>query len=131
MLLPGLVVEPDWLATRLRDLRVVDARWYLEKHGRDGAAEFLEGHIPGAVHLDLSADLADQASPLRNTLARPERIASCLASKGIGADEAVVVYDEIGFSACRVAWILTQSGQREVAVLDGGLTAWKLSLIHI
>jgi thiosulfate/3-mercaptopyruvate sulfurtransferase len=125
MLLPGLVVEADWLATRLSDLRVVDARWYLEKHERDGAKEFLEGHIPGAVHLDLSSDLSDHSSPLRNTLARPECIASCLASKGIGPEEAVVVYDEIGFSACRVAWILSQSGQGEVAVLNGGLTAWK------
>ena len=46
----GPLVAADWLAAHLDDVRVVDARWYLD--GRSGRAAYLAGHLPGAVWLD-------------------------------------------------------------------------------
>ena len=44
------------------DLRVVDTRWYLLKPGA-GRAAYDEGHIPGAIFLDLDDDLSAHEGP--------------------------------------------------------------------
>ncbi len=56
----ALLVDPDWLATHLEHpgLRIVDASWYLADAQRDARAEYRNQHLPGAVYLDLSSDLA-------------------------------------------------------------------------
>jgi len=113
------------LGSTSRDLHLIDASWYLPAAGRDAAAEYLAGHLPGAVHLDLGSDLADAGAPIRNTLAPPEQLARAFARAGIGRERPVVVYDRLGgFSAGRVAWILRYLGHLEVRLLDGGLDAF-------
>jgi hypothetical protein len=70
-----LLVEPAWLEPRLADpgLRVIDGSWTLPALKRDARAEYAAAHIPGAVFLDLSTDLADAAR--RNTVAARRRSA--------------------------------------------------------
>ncbi len=124
-----LLVSSVWLAQHLGepDLRIVDASWYLPAAERDPQAEFAAGHIPGAVHLDLSSDLADPDAPVRNTLASPEALGARFARAGIGTEHHVVVYDRLGgFSAGRVWWSLRCAGHRRTSLLDGGLQAWTL-----
>ena len=41
-------------------VRLLDVRWRLDKP--DGRAAYLEGHLPGAVYVDLDRQLARQAS---------------------------------------------------------------------
>ncbi|HEX7593001.1 MAG TPA: rhodanese-like domain-containing protein, partial [Anaerolineae bacterium] len=55
-----LLVSTDWLAAHLNgaSLRVVDVRWYLLDKDKTGRDEYLRGHIPGAVFLDIDTDLA-------------------------------------------------------------------------
>lgn len=123
-----LLVAPDWLEPRLADpgLRVVDASWYLPSEKRDARAEYEAAHLPGAVFLDLSTDLSDSTSPLRNTIAAPERLAEAFASRGIGSEHDVVVYDRrAGYSAGRIWWTLRYLGHRRAALLDGGFVRWQ------
>ena len=49
------------LAQRLSDprLRILDVRWTVMQP--DGRAAFRDGHIPGAVFVDLDADLSDHS----------------------------------------------------------------------
>ena len=122
-----LLVGPSWLEPRLGDprVRVIDASWYLPAQKRDGAAEYHAGHIPGAVYLDLSTDLADERARLRNTVDRPERLARTFAARGIGTDHHVVVYDRLaGYSAGRVWWCLRYAGHSNASLLDGGFGRW-------
>jgi len=123
----SLLVEPSWLEPRLADphVRVIDASWYLPAQKRDGAAEYRAAHIPGAVYLDLSTDLADPRARLRNTVDRPERLARTFAARGIGTEHHVVVYDRLaGYSAGRVWWCLRYAGHPNASLLDGGFTRW-------
>ncbi|MFV0282109.1 MAG: rhodanese-like domain-containing protein [Rhodoblastus sp.] len=48
-------VTTKWLADHLRapDIFVVDASWHLPTANRNARAEYLAGHIPGAVHFDI------------------------------------------------------------------------------
>ncbi|MCX6022448.1 MAG: rhodanese-like domain-containing protein, partial [Chloroflexi bacterium] len=56
---PELLADVPWLASQLDDpnVRVVDCRYYFD--GRDGRAVYDAGHIPGAVHVNWSQELAD------------------------------------------------------------------------
>ncbi|MDF1665922.1 MAG: sulfurtransferase [Planctomycetota bacterium] len=118
------IVSVAWLSAQRKNVKIIDARWYLPKHGRDAKKEFLSGRIPGAIAVDLSTDFADEQSGLRNTLPDAKKISETLGKGGIRREDTVVVYDDKGFSACRVALILHLYGQESVAVLDGGYTAW-------
>jgi thiosulfate/3-mercaptopyruvate sulfurtransferase len=123
------LIEVDELAGRLgdADLRVVDVRWVLGKPGA-GRAAYDEGHIPGALFLDLDRDLSDPAgfgAPGRHPLPEPTRFAARLAERGIGSNHLVVAYDDVGgWVAARLWWMLDNLGHRRVAVLDGGFPTW-------
>jgi thiosulfate/3-mercaptopyruvate sulfurtransferase len=125
----GPLVSADWLAGHLDDVRVVDVRWYLD--GRSGRAAYEEGHLPGAVWLNVDTDLSAPASPAdgRHPLPTPEQFAAALGRVGIAAGTPVVAYDDAGGSnAARLWWLLFVLGE-PAAVLDGGLAAWDGSLI--
>ena len=105
-------------------LRICDVRWYLGKPGA-GRAAYEAGHIPGAVYVDLDADLAAHHGPGRHPLPSATEFASRLGQLGIGAEHDVVCYDDMGGAvAARLWWMLDNLGHRSVAVLDGGLRAW-------
>jgi thiosulfate/3-mercaptopyruvate sulfurtransferase len=122
-----LLVTTEWLARELgaSDLRVVDATWFLPDAGRNPAAEYEGGHIPGAVFMDL-AEIADTGTTLPNMLPSPEKFASRMQSLGLGDGSRIVVYDDSPYkSAARAWWMLTLFGAHDVAILDGSLAKWK------
>lgn len=121
------MVSTGWLAERLgtKALSIVDASWYLPAAKRDGKAEFVDGHIPGAVYFDIE-DISDKTSDLPHMLPDPTGFGDAVAHLGVNTDDDIVVYDGGGlFSAPRVWWMFRLFGARKVHVLDGGLPRWK------
>src|SRR6185437_3634261 len=119
------LVSTEWLASHLKDVRLLDASWYMPADKRDPKAEFEAGHIPGAVFYDLDA-LSDPSTGLPHMLTAPEIFARDMGALGVGDDDMVVVHDGAGlFSAARIWWMLRVMGHDRVAVLDGGLPKWK------
>ena len=122
------VVSTDWLAARLgtSGIRVVDASWYLPGSGRDGAAEYRAGHIPGAVFFDIDA-ISDQQSRLPHMLPPATDFAAHMAKIGLNDLDTLVIYDGSGvnLSAARVWWTFRTFGHEQVAVLDGGMGKWR------
>jgi thiosulfate/3-mercaptopyruvate sulfurtransferase len=119
-----VLVDAGWLADHRAEVVVADVRWYLD--GRDGQAAYETSHIPGAVFVDLDADLSAAGPPTqgRHPLPPPERFAAAMGRLGIGTDDAVVAYDDSGGgTAGRLVWMLRVTGHR-TALLDGGLSAW-------
>lgn len=119
-------VSTAWLQEHLNDpnLVVVDGSWYLPNQNRDPQAEYLAGHIPGAVRFDIDA-VKDQSSPLPHMLPSPEEFAKAVGAMGIAEDMTIVVYDGAGlFSAPRVRWTFQVFGARNVSILEGGFPAW-------
>jgi thiosulfate/3-mercaptopyruvate sulfurtransferase len=120
-------VSTSWLQEHLNDpnLVVVDGSWYLPTQNRDPQAEYLAGHIPGAVRFDIDT-VKDTSSSLPHMLPSPEDFAKAAGAMGIGEDMTIVVYDGIGlFSAPRVRWMFQVFGARDVSILEGGFPAWK------
>ncbi|WP_415893610.1 sulfurtransferase [Neptuniibacter sp. PT8_73] len=114
------ISESDWV--------VFDCRFNLADTSA-GKNAYLEGHIPGAIYLDLDQDLSSSITPEtgRHPLPDLERFVARLVQSGVSNNTQVVVYDDCaGAMAARCWWLLRLVGHKAVAVLDGGLPAWQL-----
>ncbi|WP_447726849.1 3-mercaptopyruvate sulfurtransferase [Sphingomonas koreensis] len=120
------LVTTEWLAGELNtpDLRILDATWFLPAEGRDAAAEFTAGHIPGAAFFDISA-IADQSSPLPTMLPPPAKFAAQIGALGIATGDRVVLYDNAPHHTATRAWWMLRSFGIDAAIVDGGLAKWK------
>ncbi|WP_299427410.1 sulfurtransferase [uncultured Meiothermus sp.] len=127
------LVSVEGLHQRLGDsqLRIVDCRFSLQDP-LAGRLAFRHGHIPGAIFLDLEADLSapkrQGGQGGRHPLPEPEDLAKKLGAAGIGNEHWVVAYDEPpagGMFAPRLWWLLRWLGHDRIAVLDGGIKAWR------
>ena len=108
-----------------RPVVLLDVRWALgDDHGHE---RHLDGHLPGAVFVDLDTELADPASPElgRHPLPSLQRLQSAARRWGVHAGDAVIAYDAAGgLAAARAWWLLRWGGLTDVRLLDGGLRAW-------
>jgi thiosulfate/3-mercaptopyruvate sulfurtransferase len=121
------LVTTAWLAERLGqpDTVVVDGSYFLTTMKRDSKAEYLAGHIPGAVFFDIDA-ICDTSIDLPHMLPGPAQFGEMVGALGIGRNDTIVVYDGVGlFSAPRVWWTFRLFGANKVFILDGGLPQWK------
>lgn len=107
-----------------KELKLLDVRWQLGRS--DGAAQYAQGHIPGAIYVDLETELASSAGELgRHPLPSPDQLAQSIARWGVTPQTPVVIYDAVaGMSAARAWWLLRWAGFENVQILDGGLPAW-------
>lgn len=80
--------------------------------------------IPGSIAANIDVDFSDAHHPLPATVTdNPRRD---FAAFGITTKTPVVVYDDSGgLLAPRLWWLARVAGLDHVAVLDGGLSAWK------
>lgn len=105
----------------------IDVRFDLQDE-EAGRRAFLEGHVPGAVFLDLDRGLSamDQAPEAgRHPLPSPKVFAEVASGAGIGPGVFVVAYDDAeNRGAARLWWLLRHFGHDDVAVLSGGIDAW-------
>jgi thiosulfate/3-mercaptopyruvate sulfurtransferase len=122
------IISASELASDLAGPRppvLLDVRYRMG--GPPGRPEYEAGHIPGAVYVDLEAELAGPPGTAgRHPLPDLDVFAAAMRRAGVAADRGVVVYDaDKGWSAARAWWLLRWSGHPSVRVLDGGLAAWE------
>ncbi|MES2340759.1 MAG: 3-mercaptopyruvate sulfurtransferase [Pseudomonadota bacterium] len=118
------LVSTDWLAAHLGEVQLVDATWFMPNEGREGHADYLAAHIPGAVFFDIDA-VADRTVDLPHMLPTAEDFAEAAGALGLSRDATIVAYDSFGVrSSARVWWTLRVMGFPKVFVLDGGLKKW-------
>jgi thiosulfate/3-mercaptopyruvate sulfurtransferase len=121
------LVSTDWLAQHLgtAETVVVDGSFYLPALERNARAEYLAGHIPGAVFFDIDA-IADHSTTLPHMLPDAAQFARDVGRLGIGRNDTIVVYDGAGLGgAPRVWWTFRIFGAARVFILDGGLPKWR------
>ena len=92
-----------------------------------GRNQYLQGHIPGAYHLDMESDLSGPKGsyggrhPLPNPVLFTTRMREC----GVNTDTLVIAYDDNRMAgASRLWWLMNYFGHRNVQVLNGGIKAW-------
>ncbi|BAY43713.1 rhodanese domain-containing protein [Scytonema sp. HK-05] len=124
------VVSCEWLFKHLDEPQVVivDCRFSLAEP-QLGRQQYQESHIKGAYYLDLNQDLSSPVGEHggRHPLPNPIELADKLSAIGVNSQKTLVVaYDDSRLAfASRLWWLLRYLGHEQVAVLDGGFSAWK------
>ena len=106
--------------------RFVDCRWALDdpEAGRDA---YREGHVPGAVFVDLERELSGPDGPGgRHPLPAVCQFEEAMSRAGIDRETYVVAYGSLG-GAERLWWLLRHFGHEACAVLD--LAGWHGRLV--
>ncbi len=123
------VIEVWELADIAPDPEVVilDCRYELADP-EAGARAFADGHIPGAryasLHRDLSGPLARYGG--RHPMPSAEQFQQFARAQGISPDSLLVLYDDHRLAFAARAWFLFHYfGHQRIAVLNGGLGAWR------
>lgn len=124
---PNTLISTSELASLSgsENLVILDSRFYLTDLAK-GKQEYLAGHIPGAIFIDLHHELAGEETQAsgRHPLPKADEFALCIQRWGIDLDSDVVVYDDMGGAfAARAWWMLVQQGIK-TRVLNGGIPAW-------
>jgi len=89
---------------------LLDVRWALgDDRGRE---EYLGGHLPGAVFVDLESELADPPDPAlgRHPVPSLQRLQAVARRWGVHADRPVVAYDDTGAVAGIVVAVVGRAG---------------------
>ncbi len=131
---PQPLLSTSWVAGALGNAAAMGGLHLLhvstERNGYD------EGHVPGAVFVDLHVDLAKPgrrpetgSADLHYLLPSHADMETSLRDWGIAPGDRVVFYDDVGMGrhAIRGYWLLCLYGfpADRVHVMDGGLTAWR------
>ncbi|NUQ19213.1 MAG: 3-mercaptopyruvate sulfurtransferase [Sphingomonas sp.] len=120
------LVSAEWLAEHLGEphLVIVDSSWHMPASGRDGRAEYLQAHIPGARFLDID-ELSDRSNPAPHMLPIAADFGAAMERLGIGSDDRIVVYDNSPIHTAARGWFtLRHFGATKVSILDGGFQKW-------
>ncbi|MDR1711472.1 MAG: sulfurtransferase [Propionibacteriaceae bacterium] len=121
----NILISPQSAAETLGPgVKVLDVRWQLGNPNTYD--EYLAGHLPSAVYVDLDKDLASPPTPEDGRHPLPDLGAFQTAARSWGLNDGDVayIYDQAGnMSAARAWWLLTASGV-ESYLIDGALPAW-------
>lgn len=128
IVVPAPVVRVEWLKANISKSEVVvlDGSWYMPATKRDGFQEYLEECLPKALFFDFDRKIKAHNTVLPHMLPSADYFSQEVRKLGIQQGQAIIVYDGAGlFSAARVWWMFKVMGHDNVAILDGGLPAWK------
>lgn len=90
-------------------------------------ANYLRGHIDGAVHVPPQKIIAAEP-PLPGKIASAAKLSRLFSFLGLTPDTHVVVYDDEGGGwAGRMIWTLDAIGHKHYSYLNGGIHAWRAS----
>ncbi|TYT61238.1 rhodanese-like domain-containing protein [Natrialba swarupiae] len=114
-----VLVSPEWVEQRLQEFERDDPSLRLVE--ADG--EYDDGHVPGAVQIDVLADLVDVNGC---GIADRRCFEEHLASRGITEDSTIVIYStHQNQYAAYLFWLFKYYRHTDVRLLDGGKRRWE------
>jgi thiosulfate/3-mercaptopyruvate sulfurtransferase len=114
---PEVLVSTAWVAEHLTDptVRLVESN--------EDTLLYAAGHVPGAVHVDWTADLNDQ---VRRDYITREGFEALMSRIGVTPDTTVVFYgDKNNWWATYALWVFHLFGHTHAKIMDGGRLKWE------
>jgi thiosulfate/3-mercaptopyruvate sulfurtransferase len=120
------VVSATWLFENLKNPNLVIFDASPRENKSNLMPEFTNIQIIGARQFDMETVFLDKANPIPNMIPSERIFEEECRKLGINKDSLIVVYDNLGvYTSPRVWWMFKVMGHSQIAVLDGGLSAWK------
>lgn len=113
---PEAIVSTEWVAQNLNNpkIRLIESN--------EDTLLYVQGHIPGAVHIDWVKDLND---PLRRDYLDKDEFEKLCEANGISNDTILVFYgDKNNWWACYALWVFKLFGHEDARIMDGGRLKW-------
>lgn len=120
------LVSVDWLYSNLekKNLVILDCTIPKVTDKLNNLNEKLQ--IKGAVFFDIKNVFSDKKAIFPNTVLSEKEFQEKAQNIGVNKDSIIICYDDLGiYSSPRVWWMFQLMGFQNIAVLDGGLPAWK------
>ena len=114
---PEALVSTEWVAAHTNDpkVRIIESN--------EDTLLYASGHVPGAVHVDWTADLNDQ---LRRDYIERAGFEKLMSKIGVTPETTVVFYgDKNNWWACYAFWVFQLFGHTKAHVMDGGRLKWQ------
>ncbi len=114
---PEVLASTEWVADHLNDpnVRLIESN--------EDILLYPSGHVPGAVHVDWTADLNDQ---IRRDYITREGFEHLMSRIGVTPETTVVFYgDKNNWWACYAFWVFQLFGHTRARVMDGGRIKWE------
>lgn len=105
--------------------RFLDARFDL-MDAEKGQALYDEGHIAGALYVDLEKHLSDmnKVESGRHPMPEKDQLLAWMEQYGLAAEERIYIYDQGGAPfAARAYYMLAYAGFTNIAIVNGGYDA--------
>ena len=120
------IVSVKWLFENLENPNLVILDASPRENKSDLTPEFTSIQIKGARYFDMEMLFFDQESNLPNMIPNEAYFTKECQQLGINKESLIVVYDNLGvYTSPRVWWMFRAMGHSKIAILDGGLSAWK------
>lgn len=88
------------------------------------SGQYAAGHLPGAINF-WRPDYEGQGYEYGGMRMSTDELATLLGSNGISPDDQLIIYDTKGsVDAIRFMWMLDIYGHQNMAIMNGGKTAW-------
>lgn len=119
------LVSPEWLQDHLSDQNLVILEVYQPNNKAKLKSDILES-IYGSILVDIRSDFSDPNGTFPNTFPSRNQFETSCNRLGIGNESNVIIIDRLGIYASPRLWFIFKvMGHKNVAVLNGGLPAWK------
>lgn len=126
IIIPSPLVSVDWLFENITAENLIVLDTSITKAGAIENKGKSKAQIINTIFFDLKNVFLNKEGEFPNTIPTENYFEVQVQKLGIKKDSCVVVYDDLGvYSSPRAWWLFKLFGFENVAVLNGGLPAWK------
>lgn len=115
----GLNVTTPWLASKLGEVTIVDARTPFEYEGGRLFQEKRGGHIPGAVNIPFDIVFKDDM-----TVREVDDLQAIFKMYGLDPEQEIIVYDTAGVRSAYLVMVLRMAGFDKARNYDSSFHEW-------
>jgi thiosulfate/3-mercaptopyruvate sulfurtransferase len=119
------LVSVQWLKENLNNPNLILLDASPKTNKSKIVPKFTDIQIPNTRKFDTENVFVDTSNPVPNMFPSPTNFEEECQNIGVNSNSIIVVYDNLGvYMSPRVWWMFKTFGHKNIAVLNGGLSAW-------
>ena len=123
----NLFIEPDDLKLKInknKNIKILDATFYLPNSGLNAEKEYNDKHITGTVFFDINK-IADPQNSIPHMIPSKEIFSEMMKNLGLNNDDEIIIYDNSPILSSARAWFLLRYfNHNKIFILKGGIKNW-------